>query len=317
MPDITGKKTLRSVARTGMVAPVSPLLAWAGLGTGFVIALAAVLRMAGSVPEGDHVTGAIRLPGPVTAAILALFGLALVVFLGDLVRRALSKRNREDDGAPVEEPTPVPPWLRRVTLLLSLVNVAVLAYLWRRAVLEGGLFVGTGGLASGLGLPDMEALTAPALLNWVFGSLAVMAGLGALGLALWSALGDRLAPDREDADPAMPGAPLQTAVEESLDDLRAEGDPRRAIVRCYARFERVAADSGLERRPWLTPTEFMREVLARLSLPRAAVPTLTGLFELARFSHHPLGPSERDRAVDALHEIRSATATSEGDAGAG
>ncbi len=162
----------------------------------------------------------------------------------------------------------------------------------------------------------MEALTAPALLNWVFGSLAVMAGLGALGLALWSALGDRLAPDREDADPAMPGAPLQTAVEESLDDLRAEGDPRRAIVRCYARFERVAADSGLERRPWLTPTEFMREVLARLSLPRAAVPTLTGLFELARFSHHPLGASERDRAVDALHEIRSATAMSQGDAGA-
>jgi len=78
----------------------------------------------------------------------------------------------------------------------------------------------------------------------------------------------------------------------------------------------VAADSGLERRPWLTPTEFMREVLARLSLPRAAVPTLTGLFELARFSHHPLGPSERARAVDALHEIRSATAVSEGDAGA-
>ena len=46
MPDITGKKTLRSVARTGMVAPVPPLLAWASLGTGFVIALAAVLRMA-------------------------------------------------------------------------------------------------------------------------------------------------------------------------------------------------------------------------------------------------------------------------------
>jgi hypothetical protein len=280
-----------------------------------VIALAAVLRMAGSVPEGDPVTGAIRLPGPVTAAILALFGLALVVFLGDLARRALAKREREDDGAPAEEPTPVPPWLRRVTLVLSLVNVAVLAYLWRRAVLEGGLFVGAGGLASGLGLPDMEVLTAPALFNWVFGSLAVMAGLGALGLALWSALGDRLVPEGPDSDSAMPAVPLVTAVEESLDDLRAEGDPRRAIVRCYARFERVAAASGLERRPWLTPTEFMREVLARLSLPRAAVPTLTGLFELARFSHHPLGPSERDRAVDALREIRRATAPSEGDAG--
>ena len=298
-----------------MVAPVAPLLAWAGLGTGFVIALAAALRMAGSVPDGDHVTGAIRLPGPVTAAILALFGLALVVFLGDLVRRARSKGNREDDRTPAEEPTPVPPWLRRVSLLLSLVNVAVLAYLWRRAVLESGLFTGAGGLAGGLGLRDGKTLTAPALFNWVFGSLALMAGLGALGLALWSALADRPIPEDEESDPALPAAPLGTAVEESLADLRAEGDPRRAIVRCYARFERAAADSGHARRPWLTPSEFMHEVLARRSLPRAAVPTLTGLFELARFSHHPLGPSERDRAVDALHEIRRAMEVRE-DAGA-
>lgn len=298
-----------------MVAPVAPLLAWAGLGTGFVIALAAALRMAGSVPDGDHVIGVIRLPGPVTAAILTLFGLALVVFLGDLVRRARSKGNREDDRTPAEEPTPVPPWLRRVSLLLSLVNVAVLAYLWRRAVLESGLFTGAGGLAGGLGLRDGETLTAPALFNWVFGSLALMAGLGALGLALWSALADRPIREDEESDPALPAAPLGTAVEESLADLRAEGDPRRAIVRCYARFERAAADSGHARRPWLTPSEFMHEVLARRSLPRAAVPTLTGLFELARFSHHPLGPSERDRAVDALHEIRRAMEVRE-DAGA-
>jgi hypothetical protein len=46
------------------------------------------------------------------------------------------------------------------------------------------------------------------------------------------------------------------------------------------------------------------------------VPTLTGLFELARFSHHALGPQERDRAVDALHEIRRAMEVRDGDAGA-
>jgi hypothetical protein len=61
----------------------------------------------------------------------------------------------------------------------------------------------------------------------------------------------------------------------------------------------------------------MREVLARLPLPRAAVPTLTGLFERARFSDHALGASERDRAVEALHEIRGALALREGDADAG
>lgn len=299
-----------------MVAPVAPLFAWAGLAAGFLIALAAALRMAGPVPDGHHVSGVIRLPGLVTAAILALFGLALLVFVGDLVRRALSKEKAPTEHEPAQEPTRVPPWLRRVTMILSLVNAAVLAYLWRRAVLDGGPFSGLGGLASGLPLPGVDPGSAPAVFNWVFGGLALAAGLGALGLALWVALGDRPAREEEEPAGAIPAGPLEAAVDESLEDLRAESDPRRAIVRCYARFERAAADSGHARRPWLTPAEFMHEVLARLSLPRAAVPTLTGLFELARFSHHALGPQERDRAVDALHEIRRAMEVRDGDAGA-
>jgi len=290
-----------------MVAPVAPLLAWAGLAAGFLIALAAALQMAGPVPAGAHVSGVIRLPGLVTAAIFALFGLALLVFIGDLVRRALSKEKGQAGHEPAQEPSRVPPWLRRVTMILSLVNAAVLAYLWRRAVLDGGLFSGMSGLASGLPLPGVHPASAPAIFNWIFGGLALAAGLGALGLALWVALADRLVREEEEEPVgAIPAGPLEAVVDESLEDLRAESDPRRAIVRCYARFERAAADSGHARRPWLTPSEFMHEVLARLSLPRAAVPTLTGLFELARFSHHAMGPRERDRAVDALHEIRRA-----------
>jgi hypothetical protein len=297
---------LRKMPGTGMVAPVALLLAWAGLAAGFLIALAAALQMAGPVPAGTHVSGVIHLPGQVTATIFALFGLALLVFIGDLVRRALSKEKGQIGPEPAQEPNRVPPWLRRVTMILSLVNAAVLAYLWRRAVLDGGLLSGMGGLASGLPLHGVDPERAPAIFSWIFGGLALAAGLGALGLALWVALADR--PVREEEEPAgtIPAGPLEAAVDESLEDLRAESDPRRAIVRCYARFERAAADSGHARRPWLTPSEFMREVLTRRSLPRAAVPTLTGLFELARFSHHALGPRERDRAVDALHEIRRA-----------
>jgi hypothetical protein len=81
---------------------------------------------------------------------------------------------------------------------------------------------------------------------------------------------------------------------------------RRAIIRCWARFERVAAEAGVRRRPWHTPMEFMREALERLPVPRTAVPALTGLFELARFSARALGPRERERALDALDEIRGA-----------
>jgi hypothetical protein len=78
-------------------------------------------------------------------------------------------------------------------------------------------------------------------------------------------------------------------------------------MHCYARFERVAADSGVARQPWHTPMEFMREALRRLPAPRGAVPTLTGLFELARFSRRALGPTERERALEALDEITAAT----------
>jgi len=299
-----------------MVALVAPLFAWTGLAASFVVALAAVVRMTGPASGGHHASGVIRLPEQVTAAIVVLFGLALLVFAVDLVRRALSKGRQEGEEEPAEEPNRLPPWLRWVTLILSIANVVVLVYLWRRAVLEGGFLSGLGGLASGLTLPSADPASAPAIFNWAFGILALAAGLGALGFALWIALGDRLTRDREEDSGEAPPAALEAAVEESLEDLRAEPDPRRAIVRCYARFERVAADSGLERKPWLTPMEFMREALVWLPVPRGAVPSLTGLFELARFSDHALGARERDRAVEALHEIRTAIEGRRDDVGA-
>jgi hypothetical protein len=194
--------------------------------------------------------------------------------------------------------------LRQISSLLSFV---VLAYLlWRGAIpLTALLALGLGaGSAIAPTLPQ-QIPVAPPVVTWTFGVLAIVAGLGALALALWVAFGDRLAQWWEGAVSDSPLPPLAAAVEESLEDLRAEPDARRAIVRCYARFERVAADSGVERKPWHTPMEFMREALPRLPVPRGTVPTLTGLFELARFSHRALGPRERDRALDALDEIKA------------
>ena len=179
---------MRRLAGTGIVAAVAPLSAWAGLAAGFVIALAAALRMAGAVDEADQAVGVIRLPAPVTAVIVTLFGLALLVFLGDLVRRILSRERGPVGAVPDEEPAPVPTWIRRVTVVFSLLNVVLLAYLWRRAVLDGGLFAGVSGLAAGLDLPAGETLLAPALYHWIVGALAVAAGLGAGGGALWGGI---------------------------------------------------------------------------------------------------------------------------------
>ena len=111
---------------------------------------------------------------------------------------------------------------------------------------------------------------------------------------------------------ALLQAQLAAAVEESLDDLRQEPDARTAILRIYRHFERALAGAAVPRRPWQTPTEFMRAVLGRLPLPTSPVHRLTGLFELARFSRHPVGEAERDSAWRCLSEIRAALDTPTG-----
>jgi hypothetical protein len=136
--------------------------------------------------------------------------------------------------------------------------------------------------------------------------LALAAGLALTGGVLWILFGDRLAwwwagPLAENRK-----EPFVEAAEESLDDLAHEPDARRAIILCYRRFELALARIKAGRAPWLTPMEFMREVLARLALPPGSVWQLTRLFEISRFSAEPLGPAERDAARQALEDIRTA-----------
>ena len=291
-----------------MVAGVTLLLRWVLLPVSFVVGLAALLRMAGPVAGGpDDLKGIIRLPLPVTWVILGLFGLAALVFVIGLARRVLGRRRRSGEDELLPEPTPMPAWLRTLTQVLSLANFVLVAYLiWRGVIpLTELLALGRGAVAAISATAPQAPVGAPALLTWTFGVLEIVAALVAVALALWVGFGDRVTEwwmRREDDAPAFPAA----AAEEPLEDPRAEPDPRRAIMRCYASFERVAADSGVKRHPWHTPAEFMREAMRRLHVPRGAVPTLTSLFELARFSHRALGPAERGRALEALDEIATA-----------
>ena len=94
------------------------------------------------------------------------------------------------------------------------------------------------------------------------------------------------------------------AVDESLDDLRAEPDPRRAVIAAYARLERVLASHGLPRNPAEAPFEYLRRMLAHLSVSPAAARRLTDLFERAKFSQHAVEPEMKDQAIRALETVR-------------
>jgi uncharacterized protein DUF4129 len=101
-------------------------------------------------------------------------------------------------------------------------------------------------------------------------------------------------------------------LDDSLDDLRGELDPRKAVIATYARMETTLAGAGLPRSPSETPLEYLGRILRELLNTSAdAVSRLTALFERAKFSPHQIDPGMKNDAIDALvtvrDELRAAT----------
>lgn len=90
----------------------------------------------------------------------------------------------------------------------------------------------------------------------------------------------------------------------AIDDIAAEADHRRAVEMCYARVGEVLEAHGFPHPLHQTPMEYMHGVLdAGPGLPARELLELTGLFEVAKFSTHLIGPDRRGHAVDLLRSI--------------
>ena len=294
----------------------SPALGWAAVAVGgLVLALVATLgppKGSGGGPPAARLV--IGLPDSLQTAIFALFTLVALLVLALLIPRGLRRRRKRDEEAfeLVHEAPKLPPWLLVLLLALTLLPLGLAGYLfWLRwTPLERGLLaIPLSSIPGARPFPPPQEAVIPTagspVFTWTVAALALVAGLGALGVVLWIYLGDRLiggwvGPSAQTRDG------LAGAVEGTLESLRWEPDPRRAIILCYRRFEQVLAGSGLPRAPWKTPTEFLRDTLRRFAIPPEAVTILTRLFEVSRFSHHSVGPAERDAAIGSLTEIKAA-----------
>ncbi len=276
-------------------------------GAGLILALTALLAASHTSEDLPSFRLRVEVPDPFLLASGVAFALAVAIVIG----MALSRDRRRQEVEREEEPSRLPWWLqallRTLPLLPLLVTLLVFSFGWQHvesSLLALGrlmMFAAPDGDAP---RPDVPVLSLP-WLGWLVGLLALLAGLATLALAMLLLFADQIARWWERRNRAEPDAPLGEAVQEGLDDLASEPDARVAIIKCYRRFERVAARARVPRAPWQTPEEFMRETLRRLVLPHRAVDRLTRLFELARFSVHPLGSSERDSARACLEEIRS------------
>jgi len=290
--------------------PGSAVLAGAGL----FLALVALLAAPRSSDELPAVRLRLEVPDSLLLASGIAFALAALIVLGI----GLSRDRRRQEAellAREEESSKLPWWLQGLVRLLPLLpliaSLLIFSFGWQ--YVEGSLLAWRSFiLGTDSGVPDAELpeVSLP-LAGWLLGTLTLLAGLATLAVAVLLLFAERIARWWEGSSEPSEARPLTEAIDESLEDLAAESDARAAIIKCYRRFERVAARARVPREPWQTPDEFMRETLDRLALPRRAVDRLTRLFELARFSLHPLESPERDLARACLEEIRAALARAE------
>jgi uncharacterized membrane protein len=123
--------------------------------------------------------------------------------------------------------------------------------------------------------------------------LIVAAGLAIRRVRRSRASGDEPSAARAEPEPADLG----------LERLRAEADPRRAVIGAYALMDRVMAGRSLGRRRSEAPLEYLGRMTAAGFDRITALGRLTRLYARARFSTHPIDRRMQAEAVDAVEAI--------------
>jgi Domain of unknown function (DUF4129) len=264
-----------------------------------VLVLVAVVAIAatGSTPGGDNAT---RPPSEALFDALFSLGLVAVVLGGILLVYGLAQRKaiaREIASGRY----------RRTSVVAYLAFFALFTAFsyWRLSTWDPAtadddemeVAPGESGLPT---LPPEAETSYDPSISWL--TIIVVVGL-LLAAVLAFVVAERRA--RRDGPPEeLLAEQLALVLDETLDDLRAEADPRRAIIAAYARLERVLAANGVPRRASETADEYLPRVLLDLELDSGAVGRLTALFTRAKFSQHDVDPAMKEEAIDALEQVR-------------
>jgi hypothetical protein len=227
-----------------------------------------------------------------TTVVLVAVAIAVVALVAALTTRAPRAR-------------PQPRKWNVLGLLVSFAACVLIAILvahnhvWLQHLLHGQLAGKEQAARGRSATPPAPAHARNVRLRW--DEVAIVAALlTALGIAAFAAR----RPRTPRAWPLRSHEEVALALDESLDDLRTEGDLRRAIIAAYARMERALAAAGIPRRASEAPLEYLSRALFALDASAPAITRLTDLFERAKFSRHEPDPSMRDEAIDALVAIR-------------
>jgi hypothetical protein len=285
--------------------------ALAGVAAAAALVLVALTARAGSGAPGrppgfSAVTSAASSGATVMAlAILPIAAVGGVVALFAL--QLLSRRRRDDLIAAGLYRRP-----SRVAQVVVVASLVAIAYLIHRGAVhlpQMSLSRITGDLGSGGhprgatrhvhgGGPSSGISTG----QWI-GAVVCWLVLAAAGLLWWRRRPHPAAVVRRAAEPAPGPAPPFG----SIDEVRAEPDPTRAVIGAYALMERTLDTRGAGRRSAEAPIEYLGRI--GRELPGSADPAgrLTRLFLRARFAGTGVGRPAKAEAIDALEQLEERT----------
>jgi hypothetical protein len=236
----------------------------------------------------------------VVAVMLVLFPFGTV-----LVIWALAQRRKE---AVLEGNRSLLRSLVTIAVLLGIIAFRVIVY---PHIHVAGLHSGHNGTGGGsspfVGKPGRPSTAGDDWLAlYVVGSILV----GFLVVIAAAVITRRRSGAEWDAEAELAAA-LDSVLKDTLADLRDEHDPRRAVIRTYARMEETFAAYGVGRHPAETSREYVERVLERLQVSSFAVDRLTRLYARAKFSTHEIDAGMKEEAIEALAGLRSELAHTE------
>ena len=153
-------------------------------------------------------------------------------------------------------------------------------------------------------IPAVTTLEAPGGPTPESGVVPLIVAGVALAAMIAIVVAQLVADRRRRRPPKTPAERLVELLDDTLEDLEREPDPRRAVIGAWARMEAGLAAAGLPRHPSEAPFEYAARVLESALAQPDSVHRLTGLFERAKFSHHTIGQADRDQAIAALRAVR-------------
>jgi hypothetical protein len=282
----------------------------AGVACGLVV-LVAVVALAGRAPlgGGSASVNASSASTPLTALFVVVVGggfvglCALAVFIWP--------GRRHGDGEPEHERPPLLvhwAWKLAAIVLPLVLGVALLA----AAALGVRIFSRPAPLQ--VGSLTHRVVPAPVsghrtgsfeLPSWLPGTVLGVLAVSVVLLGAW--LMARRSPALGEGPLSRPGT--RAAVEAAIEALDSNQDPRGAVIAAYAAMERTLAVHDLGRLTSEAPREYLRRVLAASQAPTRQAAIITGLFEEARFSTHPISEHARSRTLAALSALRAGLGT--------